>query len=670
METMNKKRAKQILRNAQRHIPGQRALPGIGTAIALLRTSLFVGLLVARSPLSAQDVPTGHQLAVPTESAKALPSTTGAHRQQPNDFTVTFFPASDYNPDTPVMDATFGTTWYLIDTFEATPLLPGLSITLSANIDPSPVTWTSLPNLYPVSTETVTVDNEWDGSDVATNNPQNQYGGNTDYSTVITFNYPAGAASVGIGLANFQSLTPPSPFYPITQHDLFVNGVDLGTIEVLAGNNWTPGIVRNAYVLIDAINGNANPITSVGFQNDAGIDWLLFDHLAIQPVVALTPTSGTPQSAIVDGAFQSALTITVTNPLGAPVSGLTVNFAAPASGASATLSPTSVVTGSDGTASVTATANAVAGPYTVAATLYGLTANFSLTNVALSTLTLSPAAVVGGNPTTANTVALTSAAPPSGAIITLTSSNPSVATVPSSITVAGGSAVSQPFTITTASIRALTDVTVSASDGTNTKQATLTVAPASLTAVKLSPKSVVGGKSTTNNTVSLNGPAPAAGAVVTLSSSNSAVAAVPASVTVPAGATASPTFTITTTAVATQTEVTISGTYRGATKTATITVNSPQLALLTLRPTSVKGGGTTTQNILALNAPAPAGGAIVMLTSGNPAVASVPATVTIPSGATSTSFTITTTAVTANTLVPITGTYGGSTKSATLTVTP
>jgi hypothetical protein len=122
--------------------------------------------------------------------------------------------------------------------------------------------------------------------------------------------------------------------------------------------------------------------------------------------------------------------------------------------------------------------------------------------------------------------------------------------------------------------------------------------------------------------------------------------------------------------VATQTEVTISGTYRGATKTATITVNSPQLALLTLRPTSVKGGGTTTQNILALNAPAPAGGAIVMLTSGNPAVASVPATVTIPSGATSTSFTITTTAVTANTLVPITGTYGGSTKSATLTVTP
>ena len=610
-----------------------------------------MGLLVAWGPLSAQDAATGH-------------------RQQPNDFSVTFFPASDYNPDTPVMDATFGTTWSLIDTFEATQLLPGLTITLSGNIDPSPVTWTSLPNLYPVSSESVTTNNQWDGSDVASNNPQNQYGGNTDYATVITFNYPAGASSVGIGLANFQSLTPPSTFFPITQHDLLVNGVDLGTIEVLAGNDWTPGIVRNAYVLIDATNASASPITSVGFQNDTGVDWLLFDHLAIQPVVALTPTSGTPQMAMVNGAFQSALTVSVTNPLGAPVSGLTVNFAAPASGAGATLSSASAVTGPEGTASVTVIANAVAGPYTVTATLYGLTANFSLTNVALSTLTLSPAAVVGGNPTTANTVALTSAAPPSGAIITLTGSNPSVATVPNSITVAGGSAVSQPFTITTTPVTARTDVTVSASDGTNTKQATLTVAPASLSAVKLSPKSVVGGKSTTNNTVSLNGPAPAAGALVTLASSNSAVAAVPASVTVPVGATASPIFTITTTAVATQTDVTISGTYRGATKTATIAVNSPQLASLALRPTSVKGGGSTTQNILALNAPAPVGGATVMLASGNPDVASVPATVTVPAGATSTSFTITTTAVTADTLVPITGTYGGSAKTANLTVTP
>lgn len=55
---------------------------------------------------------------------------------------------SDYNSDTSVMDATFGTTWYLIDTFEATPFLPGLTITLSGNISPSPVTWTSVPNLF------------------------------------------------------------------------------------------------------------------------------------------------------------------------------------------------------------------------------------------------------------------------------------------------------------------------------------------------------------------------------------------------------------------------------------------------------------------------------------------------------------------------------------------
>jgi hypothetical protein len=129
--------------------------------------------------------------------------------------------------------------------------------------------------------------------------------------------------------------------------------------------------------------------------------------------------------------------------------------------------------------------------------------------VALSGLTLSPASVVGGKPTAANTVTLTSPAPANGATITLTSTNPAIAAVPASVSVAGGSTVSAPFTITTTSVAAATHVTIRASDGTNTKLETLTVKPAALILVKLSPPSVVGGKSTTNNTVVLNGPAPA-----------------------------------------------------------------------------------------------------------------------------------------------------------------
>ena len=383
----------------------------------------------------------------------------------------------------------------------------------------------------------------------------------------------------------------------------------------------------------------------------------------------LTATAGNPQSAMIKAAFASPLTVLLSDPYGNPLSGVTVNFAAPASGATAILSSTSAVTAADGTASVTAKANATAGSYAVTATLYGLSASFSLSNVALSSLALSPASVIGGDSTTANTVTLTSAAPANGATITLTSTNPAVATVPASATVAGGSTVSAPFTITTTSVTAATHVAIRASDGTNTKSETLTVKPASLVLVRLSPSSVVGGKSTTNNTVTLNGPAPAGGAVVNLLSSDPTVASVPASVTVAAGATTSPVFTIATTAVATQTSETISASYNSVTKTANLTVDSPSVASLRLSPTSVVGGHSTTHNAVILNGPAPTGGAVVTLTSGDSTVADPPATVTVLAGATSATFTITTTAVTSSTVVPITATLNGS-KMANLTVNP
>ena len=384
----------------------------------------------------------------------------------------------------------------------------------------------------------------------------------------------------------------------------------------------------------------------------------------------LTATAGNPQSAMIKTAFASPLTVLLSDPYGSPISGVTVTFAAPASGASATLSSTSAVTGPDGTASVTARAEATAGSYTVTATLYGLSTSFSLSNVALSALSLSPESVVGGKSTTANTVKLTSAAPASGATITLTSADPAVAAVPVSATVAGGSTVSAPFTITTTAVATTTHVTIKASDGTNTKSETLTVKPAALTSVKLSPASVVGGKSTTNNSVTLNGPAPAGGAVVDLSSSDPTVASVPISVTVAAGATTSPVFTITTTAVATDTPETISASYNSVTKTADLTVKAPAAASLRLSPATVVGGRSTTHNTVTLTGPAPTGGAVVMLTSGDSTVADPPPTVTVLAGATSATFTITTTAVGSSTVVPITATFGGASKMANLTVNP
>jgi hypothetical protein len=96
---------------------------------------------------------------------------------------------------------------------------------------------------------------------------------------------------------------------------------------------------------------------------------------------------------------------------------------------------------------------------------------------------------------------------------------------------------------------------------------------ATLSAIALNPSSVNGGSPSTG-TVTLSGPAPSGGATVSLSSGNTAAATVPASVTVAAGAT-SATFTVSTSAVTTSTPVTLSASYAGATKMASLTVNPP-----------------------------------------------------------------------------------------------
>ena len=125
----------------------------------------------------------------------------------------------------------------------------------------------------------------------------------------------------------------------------------------------------------------------------------------------ITESSGSPQSASVHSAFGAPLVAKVTDSGGNPVSGATVTFTAPTSGATGTFAtcsggnPTSneceVTTNSSGLATSSVfTANTVAGgPYTVAATTSGVsgTANFSLTNKALTAtqLAFSSGAVSG-----------------------------------------------------------------------------------------------------------------------------------------------------------------------------------------------------------------------------------------------------------------------------------
>jgi hypothetical protein len=87
---------------------------------------------------------------------------------------------------------------------------------------------------------------------------------------------------------------------------------------------------------------------------------------------------------------------------------------------------------------------------------------------------------------------------------------------------------------------------------------------------------------------------------------------------------------------------------------------------LTLSPAAIYGGQTSAGTVT-LGAPAPAGGAVVQLYSSD-AAATVPATVTIPEGATSGAFSVTTKPVTANKSVAVTAFYKGQKKWALLAV--
>ena len=194
-----------------------------------------------------------------------------------------------------------------------------------------------------------------------------------------------------------------------------------------------------------------------------------------------------------------------------------------------------------------------------------------------------------------------------------------------------------------------------------------TAAGVAVAAVSASPSSVVGGGGATG-TVSLSASAPAGGASVLLSSASSAVT-VPAAVTVAQGMT-SATFGIATSAVTMPTSTTISASYGGVTKATTFTVtpaSAPALASVALTSTSIVGGTSTTGRAT-LTAPAGSGGAVVTLRSSNPTLVGVPASVVVPAGATSATFTVTTTVTKRNATVAVYATYASVTKTASLTV--
>ena len=167
-------------------------------------------------------------------------------------------------------------------------------------------------------------------------------------------------------------------------------------------------------------------------------------------------------------------------------------------------------------------------------------------------------------------------------------------------------------------------------------------------------------------TIQLTTVAPAGGAVVTLTSSNPAAAPVPATFNMPAGM-AFGTFNLQLGQVTAPTPVTLTESVNGTSASVSQTVQPPSLKTFSLF--SPITGGSNTGGVIYLNGEAPAGGAVVHLSSSNPALVPLPATVTVAAGLPTLSLTIPTNPATTDTPVTVTASWNGVTTSVPLTVT-
>ena len=469
-------------------------------------------------------------------------------------------------------------------------------------------------------------------------------------------NEPLTLTNSGSGLLNVSSVTAGGAF---SQTNTCTSGIAPGnscTITVtFAPTNSTP---QNGVLTVnDNVPGGPQTITLSGTGSSLGV------------------TVNLQGSSVLGGNALTTNTITLSSP--APTGGATISLTS--SNPAAASVPASVTVAAGATVSSPFTINTAEVPtntsVTITASYTGTVGTASLTVTPLGvTFSLSQNGVYGGNSLTPNTLNLSTPAPAGGVVFSLTSSSPSILMVPSTVSVAAGATSSPNFTISSTPIASKTTVTLSAYlPGTSTAIAstTLTVYPAVLSSITLSPSTIAGGASSTANVVNLNGEAPSGGAVITLTNPRPNAASIPASVSVPANSSVSAPLTIVGGYVTAVTQVTVEATYLGKTITATLTVNPDSVGSISLASSTVIGGSAaTTTNTLTLLGRAPTGGAVVGLSSNNPAV-TVPASITVAAGATvSPNFTIATSAVTTATAVTISATYNNIVTPVTLTVVP
>jgi|GEM_PF-2612195 len=353
-------------------------------------------------------------------------------------------------------------------------------------------------------------------------------------------------------------------------------------------------------------------------------------------------------------------TVTLSSP--APQGGILVNLSS--NNPSVTVPQSVVVPSGQTTTTFIVSTIPVVTPQTV--TVTGTSANTVTTQLQLlppgpgegviGTLSVTPNPVVSGS-SASGTVTLAEEAGPGGVLVNLSSNNPS-ATVPTSLVIPAGSRVGT-FPVTTTPVAA-TQTAVITATSQNQLTTNLSLQPpaagnGTIGSLSIAPNPVTTGNAAVG-TVTITSPASEGGVLINLSSNN-LNASVPASIVIPAGQT-SGTFPVTTSPVANNQTATITATSANSVST-DLGLNSPGASLgnlggVTVAPNPVTSGGNATGTVT-LESPAPSNGILVTLASNNPHAA-VPPSLVVPSGQTSATFPVTTTAVGAAETATITAT--------------
>jgi hypothetical protein len=263
----------------------------------------------------------------------------------------------------------------------------------------------------------------------------------------------------------------------------------------------------------------------------------------------------------------------------------------------------------------------------------------------------------------------TTAAEPTPITISLASDNPALL-VPPTVVIQPSQTSPQTwatFTVNTLPVPGTTSgkITASANGTSASTPISIMASPAptitSVTIPILSSSQTWSSGQTLTGTVTLSSGAFVGGMIVTLTSDTPSAAQVPASVIIPAGAKTA-TFPVIAGQVSVPTPVSITASLNGiaATPVSLTVIPGAPLALSSsaIAPYTMIGPGIITTVTITVNQVAPPGGLVINLSASSPA-AKVPATVTIPAGQTTASFSIQGNSVSNPTSVWVSATYKG-----------